>query len=164
MPRPLKLNEIPVAPFNLREIGPLHVAEAERRLRGKAYRAATGAKIDPRATIDPSPCPACASQVEWASTTKRSPAGGIVERYLYARCRGKTPHRWDFRHKGEGAVVPPTPPAAREGGMLTAWLDAQIEEYRAKIDKLAQIRRLASEVEDDSPAPTPPAPNGHAHH
>jgi len=176
MSRPMKLNEVPVAPWNLREVGPIHEDDVAARLSGKVFRVAQGAKIDPRATIDPSPCPKCGAQVEWAATSKRNPAGGIAERYIYARCRAREPHRWDFRHRGAqmGHVetdTPPSPPAPPKSprpvppkpgsDALTRWVDHQLESLQAQINKLSEIKRLASEL----PIPPPRlSPNGHHRH
>jgi hypothetical protein len=179
MPRPVKINEVPTAPFSLRETGPLHVDEIASRLGNKPYRTAATGKPDTKATVDPTPCPQCHAHVEWALTSKRNPAGGMVERYVYARCRGKAQHRWDFRHHSasaphpttthEGAVEvkPPMPPMPSRPGApgtdaLTRWIDAQLARLSAEVERLAQIRKLAGEI-GPIPAPTL-SPDGHHRH
>lgn len=146
MSRPQKINEVPIAPFDLRELGPTHVDELTRRLGGKPYRVAPGAAVDKRATIDPTPCPSCGGVVEWAATSKRTAKG--LERYAFARCRRHPDHRWGFRGTPHDDVVA-TPAAVRAelgGATISATLDAQISELRDRLEKLEEMRRVARDL------------------
>jgi predicted RNA-binding Zn-ribbon protein involved in translation (DUF1610 family) len=142
MARPLKINEVPVAPFSLREAGPLQVDAATRKLGGKQYRLAPGAKVDPRATIDPNPCPECGGQVEWAATSRRTDKG--LERYVFARCRRNQNHRWGFRapHAGEDTVA--TPQAV--GAPLVDAIEKELRDLDERRAKLEEMRELAKKL------------------
>jgi energy-coupling factor transporter ATP-binding protein EcfA2 len=122
MPRTPKTNEVPIAPFNLRETGPLLLTDAFERLGKRWYVFATGAAAEPNATIDRDPCPDCkalntASPVEWAATVKYGPTFKTnpkdLARYVYARCsRFPKSHRWGFRGPvadKPAAVIPSKP-------------------------------------------------------
>lgn len=160
MSRPYKLNQTPTAPFNLRELGPMKLAEVNRRIAG-TYRTARGAKPDGRATVDPSPCPHCGSLVEWSATSKRGAKGENV-RYIYARCRANRNHRWSFdgptliSNMDERRVTPPTPPVARPsaGSAMSAWIADRKTVLEAELMKLSQIETLAQEVGAVRPRPT----------
>lgn len=172
MSRPMKVNEVPVAPFNLRELGPMKVGEIELKLQ-KPFRAAGGADIDTRATVDKDPCPDCGALVEWAYTSKRDDKGDSV-RYVYSRCRGKNRHRWDFRHahpsppmtdveiKAENLPSGPIPPPRPSAGydVMSRWINGQLEILARRMDQLKQIQELTREV-SGRPMPSPlPSPNG----
>lgn len=150
MSRPMKMNETPVSPFNLREIGPLSVSEVSRMLKGASYRTASGAKADTRATIDPNPCPHCGSNVEWALTSKRNPAGGMIDRYVYARCRGRAQHKFSFRpgnavpHAVPVVAIPAPRPS--NPAVLTTWIESQRKRISSELDRLDQIGKLAEEI------------------
>lgn len=143
MSRPLKTNEVPIAPFDLRDTGPLHVDVATKRLGGRQFRLAPGAKVDLRATIDPHPCPECGGAVEWASTSKRTAKG--LERYVFARCRKNQAHRWGFRAPGEGAHtdIEVTPQAIAEAGGIGEIIDQKIKKLGEEIRKLEEMRKVA---------------------
>lgn len=167
-------NALPVAPFNLRERGP--VAQAALTKEVGFFRFAHGVGADRRATVDPKPCPTCRGKVEWALTYKREGKDAVP--YIYARCRtSPKSHRWDFSHF-EAKPVPPMKRAAREytpprpsvgTELMASWIDKKIETLSAELEKLAKIRQLAGEVqalETKKPIPSPipsypgVAPNG----
>lgn len=96
-------NPLPIAPFNLRETGPI----AQRKLTKKVgfFRFAHGVGADRRATLDRDPCPHCKGRVEWTLTYKRE--GARVVPFIYARCRNAPKsHRWDFTHWKPAEVEP----------------------------------------------------------
>lgn len=164
-----KKNPLPIAPFNLRETGPLAQADLTKRV--GFFRFAHGVGADRRATLDPKPCPHCKGKVEWTLTYRRE-AGAVVP-YIYARCRSAPKsHRWDFTHwkpakaaqrarLGMAANVKrPSPPAAPRvevvsvppprasigTDLMAGWLDKRLDMLTSEVDKLMKIRALAAEV------------------
>lgn len=181
MPRPYKLNETPTSPFSLRETGPLAESAVSKRLNGRTYRTAPGKVADTRATVDPTPCPACGSLVEWALTAQRDPAGAPI-RYVYARCRAHPDtHRWGLRsHTGVAlrgaevihhalhptpptqaqreAIPPPRPSAGAE--IMASWIESRIQALAVEMEKLKQIKTLASEIAPRGIPPPRPSQDG----
>ncbi len=150
MSRPEKTNTVPVAPFSLREKGATPALELEEML-GKGFRIAYGASLDPRATVDPTPCPHCQAKVEWAATTRHK------ERYVYARCRGK--HRHVFSN-AEGSVVDVQISAPRPSLGMTRWLAAKTGELQEQMTKLQAIAKMISDFDAQARTvrPMPPLP------
>jgi len=163
-------NTLPVAPFNLRELGPTSQANLTKRV--GFFRYAHGVGADKRATLDPAPCPHCKGKVEWALTYRRE--GGEVVPYIYARCRtAPKTHRWDFTHWKPAPGTPkteeqtrtllkssikmaraaqtkrPTPPEPRPSvgtELMSSWIEKRITLLSAELDRLTKIRALAGEV------------------
>jgi hypothetical protein len=148
MSRPFKTNEVPTAPFNLRDEGPLEATALLRRLHGKEPRIANAAAQDTRATVDRDPCPQCGALVEWAYTAKRDTRGKLI-RYVYARCRGPARHRWSLQHPGEATTTPQgvaPVPAPKAGPEAVAWIDAQLRALHEKEEELARLREMTLKV------------------
>jgi hypothetical protein len=166
-------NPLPIAPFNLRETGP--IAQAKLTKKVGFFRFAHGVGADRRATIDRDPCPHCKGKVEWTLTYKRE--GAEVVPYIYARCRSAPKsHRWDFTHwvkpglrdlvaaqprmaasvkRPSPPVQPPAPklseaiPAPRPSvgtDLMVSWLDKRLDVLTAEVDKLMKIRQLTADV------------------
>lgn len=163
-------NTLPIAPFSLRETGP--IAQAKLTKKVGFFRFAHGTGADRRATLDPTPCPHCRGKVEWALTYRRE--RGDVVPYIYARCRNAPKsHRWDFTHwKPVEALRPrmaanrkerpsppkvapqPRPPATEipaprpsiGTNLMADWIEKRIGVLSAELDRLGKIRTLAAEV------------------
>lgn len=165
-------NDVPIAPFSLIGVEPLKTQEVYERLGRRRYLAARGKVPEPRATLDPNPCPTCGMKVEWAYTFKRDdthPKGG--ENYVYARCTASpAAHRWAFRKAGGGPapVEAPTPeieaptpevqkeetvskpPAGSFDALIQAVVDqsvgARLTEAESKLAEMAKTATLDPEA------------------
>jgi len=125
--------QILIAPFNLRDTGPLKTTDAYARLSYKTYSANPSSVPDQngRFTIDSSPCPHCNASVEWAQTAKVVPKTsdnpGGLDRYVYGRCvRNPADHRWAFRDMGK-----PTPSPKADPVPFLPTPDGKMEEIEA---------------------------------
>lgn len=141
-----KPNNVPVAPFNLRDMGPMKPSELSEKLGGAEYR--TGANP----TLDKDPCPFCHARVEWHPTSHKE--GTQVVRYIYARCSGAAAHTWGFRDIRPTPPKMPFSPRDLSAPDLMRWVEDQLIELAKEAEKLKQIKALAEGIKPRVPRPS----------